>query len=263
MFVHTLWISGRGFTVSPGFVTVVAATVVYYNFHKFSYRITSLNPVSIFRMVTDPSVNPAESATILMGGIVFTMSIFAMDWHAILVWLAMIVLSLSYTFPLSLGRNSGKRLREFPWLKPVLVAAVWAVVTVILPLLEKKILLLNGEWMTFLLARFALVLALCIPFEIRDQLKERNRAVPSLMDYGKNMVFLSTILLVAAAALAVLLESHIMSKGAGVVASLLVPLLLSLVWMFCARADWPRWVFKFGVDGTMGLPWLLLILTAC
>ncbi len=71
------------------------------------------------------------------------------------------LLSVLYILPL------GRSLRSFQGLKIVIVALVWSGVTVLLPLVNDE-LLINQDVYIVLFQRFLFVLALILPFEIRD-----------------------------------------------------------------------------------------------
>ena len=111
-----------------------------------------------------------------------------------------------------------------------------------------------------MLFRSLLVFILCIPFEIRDEEKERVREIDSLLKYGR-----SKLLAVVTVCVLVLLilqwSMHIRQLIDSVEwLSLSVPLVVAVMWMFLARPYWPGWIFKLAIDGTMLLPFLLISL---
>ncbi len=75
--------------------------------------------------------------------------------------------ALLYAFPL-VFKTQSFRLRESAWLKIGTVAFVWAAVSVILPYYYYEMHLPPKQWMIPFLERFLLILALILPFEIRD-----------------------------------------------------------------------------------------------
>ena len=60
-----------------------------------------------------------------------------------------------------------KRLRALVGLKIIIVAIVWAGVSLIIPLVNENVILTNSNWIGFL-QRILFVLVLTLPFEIRD-----------------------------------------------------------------------------------------------
>jgi len=73
------------------------------------------------------------------------------------------ILTFFYAIPLLKNKN----LRNITGLKIIIVATVWAGVTVVLPLVDKGIVLNATMWYSFA-QRLLFVVALTLPFEIRD-----------------------------------------------------------------------------------------------
>ncbi|HMO38947.1 MAG TPA: UbiA family prenyltransferase [Saprospiraceae bacterium] len=85
-------------------------------------------------------------------------------------------LSLGYALPILPG---GRRLRDLPYLKVVLVAGCWAVVTVVLPAMEYHILYNIPMWL-MALERMLYIFAFAIAFDIRDVAVDRQNEVRTL-----------------------------------------------------------------------------------
>jgi len=257
MWSYTSLSAGLSWKFSPSLQLLIASTVVYYNFHKFSYRFGSLHPLRIGAALLDPSVRPADRLLFVLGGSVFVAGFVRLSVTMMLAWLIVIGCSLLYTLPLLSSFAGFRRLREIPWLKPVVVSFVWSATTAIFPLLEAGI---TQGFLPVFFSAFAFVFALCVPFEIRDHQREVERNIPSVMKFGRKRVIALALLLVA---LTVLLQlQHYLNGTLSLPGflSYLLPLLLSIVWMLVTRPDWPGWYFKGVVDGTMLLPYLFLIL---
>ena len=72
-----------------------------------------------------------------------------------------------FTFFYAVPFLQKKNLRTFSGIKILVVAIVWAGVTVFVPMVEAKMTLTTDCWLTFF-QRFLLVFVLTLPFEIRD-----------------------------------------------------------------------------------------------
>lgn len=72
-----------------------------------------------------------------------------------------------FTFLYAVPFLRKKNLRTFSGLKILVVALVWAGVTVLVPMVEAKMAITTYSWLTFF-ERFLLVFVLTLPFEIRD-----------------------------------------------------------------------------------------------
>src|SRR6476661_2117674 len=84
-------------------------------------------------------------------------------------------LALLYSWPLLKWRGRRRALREVPLLKVFLIAGVWSLVTVGLPLLARHLPL--AEAAGLLGQRFFLVLALALVFDIRDYSRDRRAGI--------------------------------------------------------------------------------------
>lgn len=74
------------------------------------------------------------------------------------------ILSLGYVLPFVKGK---KRLRDFDYIKIFLIAIVWGVITVLMPILERTTQLAPSHFL-ILLERMFFVFAITLPFDIRD-----------------------------------------------------------------------------------------------
>lgn len=261
LFAHTVLYTGGSLVISPCLISLFSSTIVYYNFHKFSYKIHSLRPLHIIRLLLDPSVYLLDRILFVAGSLAFVIAFFNMSFALEIAWLAVIGLSLLYTLPVVGPGPVKKRLREFPLFKPVIVALVWAITTVIFPHVEYSLELNPSQVFLLTGSCFVLVFVLCIPFEIRDEAKEQQRSVESLMRFGRKKILIATAMLVL---FTLGIQTAYLYAGwidGPAYRSLAIPLLIAAMWMLIAKPFWPGWFFKFAIDGTMLLPWLFLILS--
>lgn len=115
-----------------------------------------------------------------------------------LVLIVLLVLILLYMFPVF---QRQKNLRSLGILKVILVSVIWTCVTVILPLLYNSI-DWNWDYQVLSLQRFLLIIALIIPFEIRDMHLDpsgirtipRRIGVKKTKQLGVLLVFLANVL---------------------------------------------------------------------
>jgi hypothetical protein len=259
LYLHTLSLSGQPLHLTPYLLVLSAATVVYYNFHKLSYRLTTLSPAGLWASLTDSSVRVADRMLFLSGGLAFLVGFVKLSAALQLAWCAMIACALLYSVPL-LAFTGLRRLREIPSVKSALVAAVWAMVTGVFPMMEDA----NpsaepGPWFIFI-SRFALVFALCVPFEIRDQHREQARNLPSVMQFGRKLVIGTALVLLLVAATMQVLSFIGDRLSLNAFISFILPGLTAAVLMLITRPTWPGWYFKLVVDGVMLLPLVLLTL---
>ncbi len=89
---------------------------------------------------------------------------FRLNIEGLLLLIPFFLLTLFYVYP---GSKKFKGLRSLPGLKLFVIALVWSGVTVLFPLVANYLPVGRGEWIVFA-QRFFLVLAITIPFDLRD-----------------------------------------------------------------------------------------------
>ncbi len=87
------------------------------------------------------------------------------------------VLSFGYSLPLLPFKNK-RRLKDFGWLKILLLTSVWTIVTSVLPILywDKELSAYPFE----VILRYALLLTLCIAFDMRDMQTDMDAKIFTL-----------------------------------------------------------------------------------
>ena len=136
-----------------------------------------------------------------------------------------------------------------------LLAAVWSLATVIIPLAEQNIGLYTPFIAEQVCCRFFFVFALCIPFEIRDLEIDKKENVKTLpLVYGENKIkVLGTIMI-----LVEILIHHFMPINSSSMIALDVSSGIALIWIFVKAQKRESYFYKLLVDGTMVLRFLFL-----
>ena len=111
------------------------------------------------------------------------------------------VLSVAYALPIFSFNNKRFGLRNIPGIKLFLIAIVWSLSTVLLPIVEMEntvgFALSSRETILLVAKRFLLVAAITIPFDIRDLFQDRSSAlktIPVLLGEKKAYLFCQIIL---------------------------------------------------------------------
>ncbi len=117
---------------------------------------------------------------------------FILPFNTLLVTGGFAALTFFYAIPILQSKN----LRKLTGVKILIVAIVWAGVTVIIPLVNESVFIDNSIWLSFI-QRTLFVFALTLPFEIRD-LKYDDLALGTLpQQVGvKTTKFIGTTLLI-------------------------------------------------------------------
>jgi len=158
------------------------------------------------------------------------------------------------------GRMSG--LREFLFVKQPLLAGIWTISTLILPLCEASVPIFNAVVMTQFFARFFFIFALCIPFEIRDYEIERSggtETIPVAFGIRKTKIIGNIVVVLS------LIGNHLWQSIAGWPLIFAIALDVSAVCAFfgiafSAKKHSEYYCLVF-VDGIMLVRFLLIYLT--
>ncbi|MDT0556912.1 hypothetical protein [Patiriisocius hiemis] len=131
-------------------------TITGYNFVKYA-KIAGLHHRSLAKNLRAIQL----FSFFCFGGLVFLATKISIDVLKLALLLGL--LTLFYAIPLLKHKN----LRSIAGLKILVVAIVWAGVTVLLPLVTSEVPFNTDVWLTFL-QRMFIVMTLTLPFEIRD-----------------------------------------------------------------------------------------------
>ncbi len=162
------------------------------------------------------------------------------------------LLTFFYAVPLLKKSN----LRSLSGLKVFVVALVWAGVTVIIPLVSQNIELNNDLWISFI-QRILIVVALTIPFEIRDLQYDISslRTLPQQMGLKKVKVFGSSLLVIA-----ILLVGFIDDFSWTYLIGLLFVTAMIMVVLFVSDERQSKYFASFWVESIPIFWWLLYCL---
>jgi len=167
------------------------------------------------------------------------------------------IISLLYPLKLISFRNEKISLRELPYLKIFLIAVVWSIVSVCL-VAEEYAMLFSLEVLLLFLSRFCFVVAITIPFDIRD-LKYDDfslKTIPQL--YGEEKA--KTIALYSLAAFELFTIAHffIGDFSVFILIALLLCSVLTAILIFKSSQKKDTFFFSFWVEGASILMLLLI-----
>jgi len=103
-----------------------------------------------------------------------------------------------YSIPVSANRRHLLRLREIPYLKIFMIAAIWSASTILLPIVQSAETFSQTHIFSMLSERFFFILAITIPFDIRDleaDGQQELKTIPMLLG-EKNSLNLSYFFLI-------------------------------------------------------------------
>lgn len=220
---------------------VFFGTITGYNFVKYA-KVAGLHHRSLAQSLRAIQVFSALSFAVLF------FSVFYLKINTLLVAIGFGLLTFFYAVPLLKRKN----LRTLSGLKIMIVALVWAGVTIMVPVVEDGISLTNHFFIAFL-QRFLLVIVLTIPFEIRDLAFDRLR----LQTLPQRLGVLKTKILGAAFLVVILvLEGFKDVFATAQLYALIVLVLLCSIALMVSKKEQSRYFASFWVE-SIPIVWLL------
>lgn len=239
--------------VSPLHLFVFANTLLIYNIH---YGIKRLPAGVSDRADWSARHRGVHLWLIVLSAIASGICLLFLNSRIFLASLFLGVLSLAYSLPI-LPFIEKKRLKDFGVLKLLLLCFVWACVTTWLPTLYWGKKFENYEVEFFL--RFALMMPLCIAFDIRDMRIDRENRIHTLPNVIglANTYRLIDLSLVATVALA-LWQYARYPIGHRLIGAIAIALLIKVIIHYSKKYNSDRY-HLLAIDGVMMLYALLII----
>ncbi len=177
--------------------------------------------------------------------------VFQLNLSAFIVIFFMGIISFFYAWKLPGARKIN--LRDVPRLKIFLIAIVWAGTSVLLPTINENI-PFSSETALLLIANFAFIVAITIPFDIRDVLldEENKKTIPQVFGIKKSKII--SIAWLCISVIAIMLAIDIFNYG------LIVIALLSIILILKSEPTRNDMYYSFMIDGLLILQPFLIYL---
>lgn len=173
-------------------------------------------------------------------------------------WLVLCA-GISAFYPLRLRFDSGKALRNIAGLKLFLISAVWAIVTTILPAAQVQE-PIGLELILLTLQRFFFIIAITIPFDIRDLRIDSPslNTLPYTLGVRKaRVVALSSLLIAEVAAV---LFYFMGFYSIGVLVGQIFGFEIASLFIYRSTPNKPDLYFSFGVESTSIILFLAVVI---
>ncbi|MGV3508092.1 MAG: hypothetical protein ACO1N7_02295 [Sphingobacteriaceae bacterium] len=172
------------------------------------------------------------------------------------------VIAVSYNLPLFSIGDKRFGLRNVPGLKLFLIALIWSLSCVLLPIVElgntQSVVISASDTILLIAKRFLFVAAITVPFDIRDLFQDKSydlKTIPVILGERKSYM-VCQVLLLAYLSLLFLFTQHF---NADFFALMLTIILTG--WLIF-KSEWKRneYYYFFYLDGTMMLQFVMLFL---
>ncbi|MBK7816761.1 MAG: UbiA family prenyltransferase [Sphingobacteriaceae bacterium] len=243
----------------PYLFLILFATLCEYNVHRFITVITNKAALNSekHKWVKDNLV--AFYALVVLSVVGFVIAAFMAKKEVLMTLAPIAALTLLYSIPVYGNKKSIFRLREIPYLKIFIISFTWSATTVLLPLIQTGQAFDTQHVSLILIERFVFVLAITIPFDIRDMEADRaanTKTIPLLLGEKRSMIISYSCILIFLAIS--LFHYNILNQGFIAMAMVISALstFVFLKWDTAKRYS----LYHYAVlDGTIILQGLLVI----
>lgn len=169
-------------------------------------------------------------------------------------------LTLFYSTPITKTANGIFRLRQIPYLKIFLISFVWSALTILLPVIHSENRIDDWRIVTMIIERFLFVLAITIPFDIRDMEDDsltNLKTIPlkiGVANSSKLSIVLITLFLI------VTIVHYTFTSQSFLIIAYLISFLTTLYFLSSKKIKNSRFYYYGILDGTMLLQGILVIL---
>lgn len=246
--------------ISPNYLIITLVFLGTLGFYNFSILLAKpKNQVNaVFKkahwVFANQGVIIALSLVAVLAAIIIALKL---NLEAQLLLVILAILSAAYNLPLFKINNQKTGLRNIAGMKLLIIAGVWALSTVLLPVVETGITSLNTlELFILIIQRFLFIAAITLPFDIRDSAQDKRYAlktIPVLIGKQKSEQLCQLLLV-----LSVILFASIYRFFNEI---LMVNFLITAIaeWLIL-RAKWQKneYYYFLYLDGLLIMPWLFI-----
>lgn len=218
------------------------ATLFVYNFQRIFYNVPK-STASIRRIWISghPQLIRGFAAVGFIGA---GISFFFNDYKIVVYLLPLLAVCIFYFVPFI-------RLRRNPWLKLLTLVGVWTMVTAVLPVLPGSV-PFDQNAVLHIIVRFVFMIAICIPFDIRDLQLDKEEDVITIahLTGEKSARWLAFAFMIVYGIL-IILEYMLKMINPEVMAALLSCAAISAVIVLMSSTKRSEYFYVAGIDGTM------------
>jgi 4-hydroxybenzoate polyprenyltransferase len=233
---------------------VFFATLFIYNLQRFFYMPQSDNSLNSIRRKWIFENQKTIKALTIIGFIGVLTSFFFNDYRIVFYLSPLLLLSVAYFIP-------AIKLRKSPFFKLFTLVLVWTMVTAVLPVLLSDSDPFSKNNLLHILLRFCFMMAICIPFDIRDMqvdAADKVNTLPQLIgEKNTKKLAIAFMLLYFILIIPEYTWGIINTK---ILLALLLSAVINLIIVAMSSSKRGEYFYIAGIDGTMILQGLMLIM---
>ncbi len=231
---------------------VFFSTLFVYNFQRFFYKTPKEKNLSSIRRQWIFKNQLLIKLLIAIGFAGVLITFFFIDFKMVFYLSPLLILSLLYFAPFV-------QLRKSPWVKLFTLAFVWTIATAVMPILLDGITFSLND-VLHICTRFCFMMAICIPFDIRDLQIDRADNVSTIpLLIGENsskwLAFGCMLLYMVL----INLEYLLGIVNDKIITALMISAVINALIVLMSSSKRSEYFYVAGIDGTMILQGVLLI----
>lgn len=175
----------------PYLFIIFFATLFEYNLHRFIIVITNKEALNSDKHKWVRENLKVFYSLVLLSILGFICVVLLAKKEVLIALAPIAAITLFYSLPVFGNKRTVFRLREIPFLKIFLIALVWSSSTILLPVIQSGITFNWTHVIAMLAERFLFILAITIPFDIRDVEADKQaglKTIPLLLNENKSLV---------------------------------------------------------------------------
>jgi 4-hydroxybenzoate polyprenyltransferase len=228
---------------------VFFGTYIYYNIHSIYLEIVqSKEIISVFSL---------KVLIVCLGLIV---SLFYSSSVELIILISISLVTALYSFPYLHRITIFFNLRSVPYIKSFFVVLIWSIVTTILPIINIQAQIETSSLLSIFVGRTFFLLAIIIPFDIRDMLDDRKLAIktiPLLVGYKPAMMLANVCLCIYVIfSLIFYVSSHNLATLIANIFSFIITLFILNIALTNKKVNY----FNLMLDGMIFLQGLLIVI---
>lgn len=187
---------------------------------------------------------------------------FFLSSSSLILLFGLALISLGYSIPLFSFQDKRYSLRNIPGVKLFLIAAIWSLSCVLLPILEmesnNEIIITLNDTIILIAKRFLFIAAITVPFDIRDLFQDKTnelKTIPVIL--GEKMALLICQSFLAAYLILLFLFNDKLDSN---YFALTICTIITGWLIFKSKWEKNEYYYFFYLDGTMILQLILLII---
>lgn len=227
-----------------------------YNLHKF-YAVIKNNEEIKSEKYSWAKNNKYIYFSIIIIAFIFLIYFFInLKTNIILYLIPFAILNLLYSLPIF----KKIKIRKIPLIKIFLIAFVWTFVTVNIPFIYSEVRLSNAIYLLFL-ERFIFIIAITIPFDIRDIQQDKINGVKTIPYFlGENKSYLLSNILIIIFSIITTIH-YLIYLNYYILFSFIITTIITLIFLNSKSIRKNKYFYYGYLDGSMFLFGLLVVLS--